>query len=473
MASLKLLLGFIPSTSKIEQAEKALTTEFDKMQVFSGSEELAKYNKLNGLINSSDFIQKKKDIESLQYKGSEECSKEKEFIALQKAKDIVLYLDTVSGNALKQFKALENSDKIKKLEDLEKLVKSDSFKEKEKQKSDEFKGTEEYKKSLEYKSLKENEEIKNYYKFVASKEYGNYKALDGSQRLLRYNELKEYISSEEFRKRKEYLLDKKRFEKTEMFKDIQEYNSLKKNEDIIWYFKTKDSNKFDILRHRELIFSDEFDGEKLDTKKWITNYYWGDKLLKDRFSVESDLQAFTEKDNFQMHDSVLKIITKPQKITGKVWSAAQGFSTKEFNYTSGIINSGDSFRHKYGIFQAKVKLGDANAKNAFWMLADKIKPHIDICHTSKGKVWFDFFSSNGTETKTSLGSRYSNDFFIYTLEWTAEKLVWKINNTEVFTQTSNVPQEPMYILFSGGLDKPINGTSEMEIDWVRVYQPKN
>jgi hypothetical protein len=30
----------------------------------------------------------------------------------------------------------------------------------------------------------------------------------------------------------------------------------------------------------------------------------------------------------------------------------------------------------------------------------------------------------------------------------------------------------MYILFSGGLDKPINSMTAMEIDWVRVYQPK-
>ncbi len=51
-----------------------------------------------------------------------------------------------------------------------------------------------------------------------------------------------------------------------MFRDIQEYKKLKKNKDIIWYFKVKDSDKFDILKRRELTFSDEFDGEKLDTR---------------------------------------------------------------------------------------------------------------------------------------------------------------------------------------------------------------
>jgi len=470
MASLKLLLGMIPSTSKIELAEKALVTEFEKLNTFSESDQLAKYNELNGMVNSSDFIQKRKEIESLRFKSSEEYSKEKEFLSLQKAKDIALYFRTVADPMLKRFQELDGSEKITSYESLEKLVLSPEFKEKSKTK--EFRDSEDSKKLQEYSNLKNSSEIKEFYKFKSSKEYANFLNTDGSKRLERYNELKEYIASPEFKEKKEYLLDKKRFEKTEMFKEAQEYDKLKKSEDIIWYFKIKDSNKFDILKHRELTFSDEFEADKLDIKKWLTNYYWGEKLLKDRYSVESDLQAFTEKDNFEIRNSILKINTKPQKVTGKVWSAAKGFSTKDFNYTSGLINSGNSFRQKYGVFTAKVKLGDPNAKCAFWMLADKITPHIDICKTSKGKVWSDYFSAKGNSAKASIGSRYANDFFIFTLEWTADKLVWKVNNTEISTQTADVPQEPMYVLFAGGLDKPISGMTSMEIDWVRVYQPK-
>lgn len=258
-----------------------------------------------------------------------------------------------------------------------------------------------------------------------------------------------------------------------MFAEIKEYDILKKDEDIIWYFKIKDSDKFDILKSRELAFSDEFDGRKLDTDKWLTNYYWGEKLLKDRYSVEADLQSYTEKDNFEVQNSILKITTKPQRVKGKVWSAENGFSVKEFSFTSGLINSGTSFRQKYGIFSAKIKLGDPDARNAFWMLADRITPHIDICRTSRRKVWFDYFSGNGNIATTSIGSRYANDFFIFTLEWTRDKLVWKINNTKVFTQTSFVPDEPMYVLLAGGLNNPINAITSMEVDWIRVYKVKN
>jgi hypothetical protein len=552
MASLKFLLGTIPSTSKIEQAEKALISEFEKLNVFSESEVLARYNELNGLVNSSDFVRKCKEIKSLRYKDSEEYSKEKEYTSLQKAKDITLYFKTNLGNSLKRFKEMEGSSKISEFEALEKFIQSPGFREKQKMKpitfkdTDEyrkldeykvlkrdpeikaflkpprktrsffkrsqnkpqanaekiktkailryeeldklvksseflakkrmkpitFKDSEEYKKLLEYKRLKGSLEIKEFYKFKSSKEYSNFLNTDGSARLARYHELKEYVATSDFRQKKEYLLDKKRFEKTEMFKEIQEYNKLKKNKDIIWYFKVKDSDKFNILKSRELTFSDEFDGQELDTKKWLTNYYWGDKLLKDRYSVESDLQAYTEKENFEVRNSILRINTKPQRISGKVWSAASGFTTKEFSYTSGLINSGTSFRQKYGIFSAKIKLGNPNARNSFWMLADKITPHLDICRTARGKVWFDYFSTKGSTSKSSIGSRYSNDSFIYTLEWTPDKLVWKINNTEVFSQRTDVPQEPMYILLAGGLEKPINGMTSMEIDWVRVYKTK-
>ncbi|HPR13220.1 MAG TPA: glycoside hydrolase family 16 protein, partial [Bacteroidales bacterium] len=84
----------------------------------------------------------------------------------------------------------------------------------------------------------------------------------------------------------------------------------------------------------------------------------------------------------------------------------------------------------------------------------------------------DFFATPEKRTKASIGGKYASDFYIYTLEWTADSLVWKINDTEIMKQISDVPQEPMYILFSGGLDKPVNSMTTMEIDWVRVYQPK-
>ena len=471
MASIKLLLGMIPATAKIEEQEKALTAEFEKLNSFAESKQLARYNELHTLVNSAGFVQKKKEIEGLRYKNSEESSREKEFNTLKKAKDLLLYFSTVAGGALKKYQELDGSEKIAKYESLKHEVGSADFKAKMKEKD--FASTPESKMLAEFRQLDSSQEIKDYFKFRVSKELANFKNIDGSQRLARYNELKDYVASKEFAERKAYLLDKKRFEKHEEFKEHEEYEKLKKDADIIWYFKVKDSNKFDILKHRELIFSDEFESDKLDPKKWITNYYWGDKLLKDRYSIDSDLQFYTEKENFEVRNSYLKIITKPQKMNGKAWSSVNGFTTKEFGYTSGLVNTGNSFRQKYGTFTAKIKLGDPAAKSSFWLLGEKTTPHIDICRTGNGKVWFDLFPGGNKIVRSTVGSKYAGDTFIFTLEWTASSLVWKINGVEAFRQTENVPQEPMYLNLAGGLNKPIAGQTAMEIDWIRVYQSKN
>ena len=468
MASLKLLFGWIPSTTKIEETEKALVSEYEKLNAFGQSETLKKYSDLKELVTSSDFLRKKKEIESLNYKDSEICSREKEFNSLAKSKEMTLYFKTSGSSELKDFQKTDGSGKIADFEKLGEEINSFDFK--QKMKSKEFKGSADAKKLDEYNFLKGSDEIKGYYKFRKSKSYTNFLNIDGSAKLSRFNELKELVESADFKKEKEYLTDKKRFEKTEMFKQLDEYNALAKDSDIVWYLKTKDSNKFDELKNRKITFSDEFDGSSVDTKVWLTNYYWGEKLLHDRYSVESDLQSYTESGNFEVKNSILKIISKPQKVTGKIWSAQSGFSTKEFAFTSGIINSATSFRQKYGTFKAKVKLGDPSAKNAFWMLSEKITPHIDVCRTESGKVSCNFFAGPGEKTKAAIGAKYANDFFIYTLEWSTDKLVWKINDTVIKTATSNIPQEPMYIVFSGGLDKPAGGMTTMEIDWIRVYE---
>ena len=50
----------IPSTAKLEQNERALISEYEKLQAFQGSDQLARYNELNDLVNSAAFQQRKK-----------------------------------------------------------------------------------------------------------------------------------------------------------------------------------------------------------------------------------------------------------------------------------------------------------------------------------------------------------------------------------------------------------------------------
>ena len=69
-----------------------------------------------------------------------------------------------------------------------------------------------------------------------------------------------------------------------------------------------------------------------------------------------------------------------------------------------------------------------------------------------------------------------NDYYIFTLEWTKDKLVWMVNDLVVKEVRENIPDVPMYIGFSLGAHAAPNNHSlpgKMEIDWVKVYKLKN
>ena len=69
-----------------------------------------------------------------------------------------------------------------------------------------------------------------------------------------------------------------------------------------------------------------------------------------------------------------------------------------------------------------------------------------------------------------------NDYYIFTLEWTKDKLVWMINDLVVKEVRENIPDVPMYVGFNLGTTVAPNDNSlpgKMEIDWVKVYKLKN
>jgi hypothetical protein len=227
MSTIKLLLGMIPSTSKLEQEEKALIAEFEKLNSFTGSEALARYNELHDRVTSAGFIQKKKEIESLTYKGSEEHARESEFLSLKKSKDIALYFRTEGSDPLKNFTSLDGSKKITDLEDLERFIQSPEFKQKERMKPVTFKDTEEYGKFLEWKKLRADREVK--------------KNLN-PDKVKRFEELKMLVSSAAF-----LVVKNKKpvtFKDTPEYQKLLEYKDKKGTRDIASYYKFKSSREY-------------------------------------------------------------------------------------------------------------------------------------------------------------------------------------------------------------------------------------
>ena len=476
------LFGAMQATSQIEAEEAALIKDYNDFLAYGKSEELKRVEELDQLVKSGEFIRKVKEIKARKFRDTAEYRKEQEYSSLKKSKDIKGYFKLKGSGELSEYKETGKSAELEKYNELDAYLKTREFLDAKLSGKKKFKISEAFQKQRQYKDLNKSTRLRKYFKLKASKKMRTYIQVKGSDKLKKLEELEQYVNTDEFRKVKEYMALKpqQKYEQSDEYKLEQEYQALKKSEKLLWFRKLQKKNEFDKLKEWELTFEDDFTEGMLDSKKWMTNYFWGETLLKDSYALPGDKHFYTMGKNLEIADSVLKIVTRKETTSGKVWNPLQGFLTRDFDYTSGLISTGKSFRQKYGKVRAKIRMSHAPVRQAMWMVAEKILPHVDVAKMENGKLFYGNFWGNiavkgGVNKKIGkkAAEKYTSDYFIYSIEWTPEKLVWKINNKPVLTQTRGVPSEPMYLVFSAGVT---NGVTEhqlpakMEIDWVKIYQ---
>lgn len=310
------------------------------------------------------------------------------------------------------------------------------------------------------------------------KEYKEFKQFASSQKYADYLNFDKEINSASFKKRKKA----KDFKDSEDHKKVKSHIEFSKSKELKNHLSLVKKNDFPQLDKWELTFSEEFDSKSLDKDKWMTKYYWGEKLINDSYALEGEEHYFTDGKNVSINDSKARLTCRSENIKGKVWSTTTGLNLKDFKYTSALISTGKSFRQKYGKFQAKIKTDNIKeVENSFWMLSDNIRPHIDVLKTNKkSRVLPALFWNNSKDNNSGSASiskvrgvKLNDDFHIFTLEWTEKKMVWKVNDVIIKTQTKGIPQESMYMVFSLAVaNAKTKLNANMEIDWVRCYKQK-
>lgn len=455
---------------------------YKALKELEGSKKLTHFEELHQLVNSSEFQVMKRTLKAAELKKTSEYAKYKEYLGLKSEPDIKAWLQLQEDKAFANFKLMELSPELGKYVNLENFVNSSDYI--NAKKDFEINKASELHKLNDYKTLKKSVKIRAYYKLKNSKDLKHYRMLHNSSELEKFQELEKYINTDEFKENKAYLESRDKFKKSPEYQKMKEYKELKKSPKLKWYNKLEGSDKFIDLIKWKLVFSDDFTGNDLDKSKWLTSFYWGGQLLKEGYSLASDKHFYTEGKNHEVNDSQLKLYTKKETAAGKAWDQEIGFFPKEFEYTSGLVNTGDSFRQQYGAFEARVRMHSSpSVFHAFWMISDKAVPHIDIFRFSgknKKRIELNNFWTADNDSKEiqknsgSIGGMdFSRGFFIFRLEWYPEKLVWKINNTIVKIEEHGVPQEPMYILFSSGVNSDASGKglpTSFDIDWVRCYR---
>lgn len=432
---------------------------------------------------TSEFRQKMASMSKAEKKISSENQKLEELQGILKSKAYKNYQKLNRSLLRSGYEEMHNTDELEAFEDLSNFITSDEFKRQKKEiESKGFRDTDEYVKLQEYESLKKSPNIRFYMKFKDSRELKNFQALEGSDIIRNFEELETYIKGDEFARFKAYCLKSpgKRWSESKEYEILQDYELKKKSEKIAWYFTNKDHKRFNWHRAWTLTFNDEFAESKLDTKAWLTRYYWGDKMFKGSYSLSQDKHLVTDGKNLHLENGRLHITVKKEISEGISWNPKFGFVTREFGYTSGLINTAKSFRQKYGTFRAKIRISaEKDLHNAFWMVGNLQVPHIDVMKAAK-KITVGNSYGNPADLKQIKQQRlnargrakFASDFFIYELEWKPGRLTWKINGIEIAATSSGVPEEEMYISFSAGLQSDVDGIlpAHMEIDWVRCYQ---
>lgn len=479
--NLRFWLGLIPDTTRLEEKMIALEREYNQLLSFHETVTWKRYEELEQEVKSSAFHHKIEAIKQLKFEHSPEHARFVEWQNLKASESLRTFFKVKKSDSLARFQSFETSENPKRVAELETILASKEFQAAKELPKSEFHASEYFAYQKEYKHITESGDYKFWASFKQSDKYKTYLKMKDSKEYHQFLELEAYVNSEEFKKKKEYLSlpAKKKVEQADEYHIIQEHSQMAGNEEIKWYLASRNHARFDWHRKWQLVFSDEFKADKLDTDKWLTRYFYGDAILGQSYSLASDYHYVSEGKNIEVKSDVCSIVTRNEKATGNAWNPAFGFIPKEFTVTSGLINSGKSFRSKYGIIQAKVCFnGSHPITHAFWLASNQSLPQVDVFKFENNKfIASNYYGSIAEPKKDGVklsSSKLANGYWIVELEWAPNLLIWRVNGLEVQRLTQNIPSEDMYLVFSSGLyaDQAISQSVNFDIDWVRWYQER-
>lgn len=364
----------------------------------------------------------------------------------------------------------EQSAELKEYNELETLVKSPTFVQRKKELQHLLlKGSKEEAQLKELHKLERNQNVRKYLADPKSNE-----KLKDSAEIKQYEQLLKTTQSKEFKERVAYLEDEQKWEKTADSAKEKRLEELKKSPELQNYLKYKHGNAFEFFKKWNLVFEDRFDSGKLDPAKWSTVSHAAAKTIGQNYSQPGDLQAFTDGKNISLDGKSMKIEVRREKAKSMSWKLPFGFVEEDFNYTSGLISTGENGWWKHGIVEAKVKYSPShNLVDAIYLIGEENSLQVNLVEMGV-KNRLGVLARSGAqiqEATESISGLKDGAWYIFRLEWTAHSLTWKINNYEILHLTQHVPGFKMHLnAASVVVDEPGNLPHRFEIDWVRFYQ---
>ncbi|MFD1985784.1 family 16 glycosylhydrolase [Mesorhizobium newzealandense] len=256
------------------------------------------------------------------------------------------------------------------------------------------------------------------------------------------------------------------------------------------------ASQFDLAldrSHLALTFSDEFNTLNLwngSSGTWDTNFWWGgangSSLTGNgelQWYIDTSYAPTKSVNPFSVDDGVLTITAArtPEAIKPYI---------NNYQYTSGLLTTHESFAQTYGYFEIRADMPEKQgAWPAFWLLPEdgSWPPELDAIEMTgqdpNKLLLTSHTNETGTHTTVSSTPFVSDTggFHTYGVLWTEDELVWYFDNVEVaHAATPADMHEPMYMLVDlavGGIaGAPADGLAtpaEMQIDYIHAYALKD
>ena len=249
----------------------------------------------------------------------------------------------------------------------------------------------------------------------------------------------------------------------------------------------------------QLIWEDEFNGNALDSSKWIHDIGTGSQY--GMWGWGNGESQFYQSQNTTI-DSGIATITVKEEPNGIVdsWGNLSYYSSSKIT-TKGI------FDFRYGKVESRIKTIDGQGFwPAFWMLPSNgswpCDGEIDIM-----EQWGNNYLTNSTSGAAHIGTcpysqsthfyetsssyissgSYADDFHTYSVIWKEDTITWYVDETELFSLNPSsywsIPSQSAwpfnsnqwYLMINLAITQagPNANTifpNQMEIDYVRVYQ---
>jgi beta-glucanase (GH16 family) len=232
-----------------------------------------------------------------------------------------------------------------------------------------------------------------------------------------------------------------------------------------------------------LLFSEEFNGPRLDGNRWNKCYWWSTHGCTNLSNNE--LQWYLPEQVNQANGR-LRLVAQPRTVSG--------IGGRRFDFVSGLVSNltpDDSlFSFTYGYVEAQARIPEGPGLwSALWMLptSRESEPEVDIfevlgqrprvaemhVHWQQGRR--DRSRGFGWRSPTNLAKGWHT----YGLYWSPDALIWYIDGAPRWytVRTKRIPDEPMYLVANlavggGHAGPPTLATpfpAVLRFDYIRVW----